>query len=211
MINNYWKGKTYLKVEKGSPWYSTGSGNDRCLKKLLQIGPYSIAIRVNDTREFKDKYKNKLLKVFDTVDGNKAYKNGKTYFLTDCMWVVKYIDDLETTDDDQVFYNRKNNSYIGYSHRAAQEFKIGDMLFTGEAPKNIHQFYCDKKLRWKMLKKLLRYHFKNDVLGFEDIFEDTIISHGIASFIPFRQKGEKRIETKEEAYQAAKNFADYVS
>lgn len=62
-----------------------------------------------------------------------------------------------------------------------------------------------------MLKALLRYHFKNDVLRFEDIFEDKIISHGIASFIPFKMKGDKKIKTKEEAYQAACNFAKYIS
>lgn len=120
--------------------------------------------------------------------------------------------DLETTDNGQVFYNKKNNSYIGYSHRASCEFKIGDMLFTGKLSKKaIHRVYCDKKLRWKMLKSLLRYHFKNDVFSFEDVFEDNIIGHGIALYIPFKQKGEKTIETKEEAYRAACNFAKHVS
>lgn len=210
-MKNYWKGKVYLKIEKGSPWYSTGKGHDRCIKQLFRIGSWSFALRVNDTSEFKDKYKEKLLKVFDSVDDNKAIKDKRVYYLNDCLWIVKYIDELETTDNWQVFYNKKNNSYIGYSHRAAQEFKIGDMLFTGENPKDIHQFYCNKKLRWSMLKTLLKYHFKDDVFAFEDVFEDKIISHGIASFIPFRMKGEKVIETKEEAYEAACNFAKYVS
>ena len=210
-MKNYWKGKVYFKIEKGSPWYCTGRGHDRCLKQLLKIDGWSFSFRVNDTRELKEKYKDKLLKVFDKVEGNKVFKGEKVYFLDDCLWILRYIDELETTDNWQVFYNKKNNSYIGYSHRAAQEFKIGDMLFTGENPKNIHKFYCDKKLRWKMLKTLLKYHLKNDVFAFEDVFEDKIISHGIASFIPFRMKGEKTIETKEEAYQAACNFAKYGS
>lgn len=210
-MKNYWKGRVYLKIEKGSPWYSTGKGYDRCLKQLFRILGWSFALRVNNTQEFKDKYKEKLLKVFDKIEGDKAFKGQNIYYLYDCLWVLKHIDELETTDNWQVFYNKKDNSYIGYSHRAAQEFKIGDMLFTGKKPKNIHQFYCNKKLRWKMLKTLLKYHFKNDVFAFEDVFEDTIISHGIASFIPFRMCGEKVIETKEEAYQAACNFAKYVS
>lgn len=210
-MKNYWKGNIYLKVEKGSPWYSTGKTFDRCIKQLFKIGSWSFSLRVNNTTEFSDKYKKKLLKVFDVVEGNKAYKDKNVYYLSDALWVVNHIDNLETTDNCQVFYNKKNNSYIGYSHRAAQEFKVGDMLFTGENPKDIHQFYCNKKLRWRMLKTLLKYHFKNDAFAFEDVFEDKIISHGIASFIPFRMKGEKVIETKEEAYEAACNFAKYVS
>ena len=210
-MKNYWTGKVYLKIEKGSPFYSKGPNHDRCLKKLFSIFGYSVSLRVNDTTRFKEKYIEKLLNVFDSVGSNKAFKGTTTYFLDDNTWILKHIDELETTDNWLVFYNKKHNSYIGYSHRAAQEFKIGDMLFTGKKPKNVHQFYCDKKLRWKMLKTLLKHHFKNDVYGFEDIFEDNIIGHGISVFVPFKKKGEKVIETKEEAYQAACNFANYVS
>ena len=31
------------------------------------------------------------------------------------------------------------------------------------------------------------------------------------SIVPFREKGDKRIETKEEAFMDAKNFAEYIS
>lgn len=211
-MKNYWTGKTYLKIEKGSPWYCTGRGHDRCLKEICRIGNWSIALRVNNTREFKQQYKEKLLKVFDTIlPGNRAVKNGTEYFLDDALWILKYIDDLETTDNWSVFRNKKNHSYIGYSHRGAQEFKVGDMMFTGHTPKNLHQFYCDKKLRWKMLKTLMRYHFTNDANAFEDVFEDKILGHGISLFIPFVQKGDKKIETEEEAYEAASNFAKYIS
>lgn len=210
-MKNYWKGKVYLKIKKGSPFYSKGPNRDRCLKKLFNIFGYSVALRVDNTTIFKEKYIKKLLNVFDSVESNKAFKGTTTYFLDDNTWILKHIDELETTDNWLVFYNKKHNSYIGYSYRAAQEFKIGDMLFTGNKPKNIHQFYCDKKLRWKMLKTLLKYHFKNDVYAFEDIFEDDIIGRGISLFIPFNKKGEKVIETKEEAYIAACNFAKYVS
>lgn len=210
-MKNYWIGKTYLKIEKGCPWYICGGTKDRCIKDLFKIGRYHISLRTNSGREFKEKYRQQLLKIFDKVEGTVAIKGEKTYYIDDILWIFNYIDDIETTENPQVFYNKKRQSYIGFSHRSAQEFKIGDMLFTGKTPKNIHQFYCNKKLRWKMLKALLRYHFKNDVLGFEDIFEDTIISHGIASFIPFKMKGDKKIQTKEEAYQAACNFAKYVS
>lgn len=211
---NYWKGKLYLKIEHGSPWYSTGKKHDRCLRQLLKIGRWTLAIRCNDTTEFKDKYKEKILTVFDSIYQDRyAIKNGQTYFINDHLWILRYIDDLETTSNWQVFYNKKNNSYIGYSHRACQEFRIGDMLFEDEPldKKTLHQFYCNKKLRWKMLKTLLKYHFKNDTYAFEDVFEDDIIGHGISLFICFKDKGKKRIETKEECFQAACNFAKYIS
>ena len=210
-MKNFWKGKLYLKFENHYPWYIKGPNGDMCVKKLLQIGHFYITIRVNNTKEIKDKYVKKLLTKFDFVEGNKAIKGKNVYFLVDCPWIIRHIDDLEPTEHGQVFYNKKHNSYIGFSHRSAQEFKIGDKLFIGNKIKNIHQFYCDKKLRWRMLKTLLKYHFKNDVNSFEDIFEDNIIGHGISLFIPFKNKGEKNIETKEEAYQAAYTFAKYVS
>lgn len=213
MFNNYWTGKLYLKIEKESPWYVCGGTLDRCIKQILKIGKYRLTLRVNNSRNFNKKYIKKLKKVFDDVNENIAIKNNQAYFLNDALWIVKNIDSLETTSNPQVFYNKKNNSYIGYSHRAAQEFKIGDMLFENKnlSSKELHQFYANKKLRWKLLKALIRYHLRNDVYAFEDIFEDKIIGHGIALFIPFKDKGIKRIETKEEAFQAATNFAKYVS
>ena len=46
---------------------------------------------------------------------------------------------------------------------------------------------------------------------FADLCEDEIIGHGIMSIVPYREKGHKRIETNEEAFEAAKNFAEYIS
>lgn len=36
-------------------------------------------------------------------------------------------------------------------------------------------------------------------------------SYGYLTIIPFKMKGDKKIKTKEEAYQAACNFAKYIS
>ena len=108
------------------------------------------------------------------------------------------------------FYDKKNKKYVGYSHRACCAFGIGDMLFT-ENIKSYTQYYKIPKYRWKYIMTLLKYHLKNDWSGFEDICEDNFIGHGISQIIPFCEKGTKRIETLEEAYQAACNFADYVS
>lgn len=213
-MKNYWKGKLYLKFENSCPWYAKGPNHDICLKELIKIGKYRLTLRIKDTTEFKEKYKVKLLRIFDSLGvRGLAYKDGKTYYLNDMLWILKRIDHLETTPNWQVMHDVKNNSYIGYSHRGVCEFKIGDVLFDGKKldKKVLHQFYADKKLRWKMLKSLLRYHFKNDVWAFEDVFEDELIGHGISLYIPFVNKGSKRIENDEECYQAACNFAKYIS
>jgi DnaJ-class molecular chaperone len=84
-------------------------------------------------------------------------------------------------------------------------FKIGDTLFE-ENIKNLTEFYKDKKLRRKFLKYLLKYHFKNDAFMFEGM-----VKSGISDVIPFKKHGIIQIKTFEEAYQAAINFADYVS
>ena len=58
---------------------------------------------------------------------------------------------------------------------------------------------------------LLKYHLKGDVAGFEDLCEDNIIGHGIMQIVPFRDFGNKQISNMDEAFQAALNFAKYMS
>src|SRR5574344_466808 len=155
-MKNYFKDKTYLKLERRSPYYICG--HDRCLKVYFKnIFGFSLARRV-DGKEFNEETKEKLLKVFDRVEELKAYKNGQTYFLSDTMWIVKNIDHLETTENAQVMFDKKNQAYIGYSHRGYASFKIGDMLFDYTEEGNISAHYCrNKKMRWRFLKRLLKY------------------------------------------------------
>lgn len=115
-------------------------------------------------------------------------------------------------------FDKKSQKYFGFSHRAITGFGIGDMLFnlsygTGEAkPKeDLSSYYSSRKLRRKYILSLLKYHIKNDWNGFMDLCEDEIIGHGISSIVPFKERGRKRIETLDEAFEAAKNFAEYVS
>lgn len=119
------------------------------------------------------------------------------------------IGEMTFTDHPQVLYCEDTKKYYGYSHRASMGFGIGDMLFTEEPLSDdvlMKVFCADKKLRRDYIKVLKRYHRHNDYFSFFDT-----IKCGIGEVIPFRKKGTKKIETSEEAFQAALNFARYVS
>lgn len=209
-MKNYWKGKTYLKFEKGSPWYC--KGYDRCIKKVLRIGDYCLAVRVNDSSKLKDKYMKKLLSVFDRYDDGILYHGSKKYYLNCILWILPIIDHIELTENEQVIHDTRNNSYIGYSHRGRCAYKIGDKKFQPEIDKKyLHYFYSQPKYRWRFIKRLLKYHIKGDVFGFEDLLEDDIIGHGISVIIPFRERGVETINTDNEAFESACRFADYIS
>ena len=206
--NNLFIGKPYLQIENAALYYVTGTKNrhrDMLIKKLFHFGKLYFSVRCDNCDAFKNDIVTNLCKVFDKVEGLVATKNNFKYYLEDCLWAVKNINNLQVTDNDQVFYDKKNQAYIGFSHRSAASFKIGDTLFE-ENITNLTDFYKDKKLRRKYLMYLLKYHFKNEAF----MFEDTVKS-GIRDVIPFKKHGNTQIKTLEEAYQAAVNFADYVS
>ena len=121
--------------------------------------------------------------------------------------------DLKHTSSSQVMFDAKSQKYIGYSHRGMASFGIGDMLFSSAelTKKEKLEYYKNRKYRRKYLLALLEYHIKNDWFMFRDLCEDEIIGHGIMSIVPYRERGRKRIETNEEAFMAAKNFAEYIS
>lgn len=207
-MKNYWKGKTYLKITGYYPdCLYTKKGKDIPLK-YFKFFQWYITLRCNNADELKDDVKDRLLKVFDKVEGEYCYKGEHRYNIANILWILKEPERFETTSNPQVFrYKRKDNdSFIGYSHRGAQEFRIGDMEFCPTNELKIDRFYENRRLRWSMLKLLLKFHFKNDAMGFQDVIED-----GISDFIPFRQHGKTPIITEFDAYLAACKFAQYLS
>ena len=56
---------------------------------------------------------------------------------------------------------------------------------------------------------LLKCHLKGDVVGFEDLCEGK--DHGIMQIVPVKGFGNKKIETDLEAFEAACNFARFMS
>ena len=119
--------------------------------------------------------------------------------------------EITFTDNFQVLFCEDNQKYYGYSHRACQGFGIGDMLFVEDRSKindKVLQvnYYGNRKYRREYLKCLKRHHKENDAFDFKDAVES-----GILHVVPFREIGLKRIENRTEAFEAARNFADYVS
>lgn len=210
------KGKNHWTVTTDDPHWSNKT--HRCVKSWKLQVPFTslkcwIAVINDDATAFSDKAMQKLYKVFDLVDNSSltAYKGKTPYYLSDALWIVRDIEKMQTTKEPQIMFDKDEQKYIGFSHRGRCAFGIGDMLFDPDSREDLDSYYRNKKFRWKFIKTLLKYHFKNDAMAFEDLCEDTIISHGVTSVIPFRKRGRKTIENLDEAFEAALNFAKYLS
>lgn len=208
------KGKLRLRIKKECPYYGTGY---RTLEKVLfHKWGWSISLwTIHDDSalgEYSDWAKKHLNKIFPNCEFYKTrvLYNGRYYYPRDAKFLFNTKYQFRPTKNWQVFFDKKHKKYVGYSHRACCAFGVGDMLFT-ENIKSYSHYYRMPKYRWKYIMTLLAYHIKGDAAGFEDLCEDNIIEHGISQIIPFKDKGIKRIKTLSEAYQAACNFADYVS
>lgn len=215
-MKQIWKGKKILRIKKEYPYYGTGC---RHLHKVLikDLFGWSVSIWISHPDsclgELTDWAKKHLMSIFpgcSFIDNRNVVYGGRRYYVEDTKWLFNPKYDLKATTNPQVFFDQKHSRYIGYSHRAAAGFGLGDMLFEEEV-KNKSIYYHNKKYRRKYLWHLLKYHITNDVQMFEDMCEDDIIGHGIMNIVPFREKGNKRIENMAEAFKAAANFAEYVS
>lgn len=231
------EGKVFYKVEK-APWYSTGVDEEKkakgyvknvCLRHWkLPFGFYLAkrqyikgisdelrsAILAAAKRYFKTEYV-KLVSDYPTnfsITDMSKVNGGKTLRYYD--EVYKFFTHLKKptfTDNWQVIFDEETQKYYGYSHRGAQGFGIGDMLFTEDSSllteKVISKnYYTNRKYQKEFLKALKHHYKKKDHFGFEDL-----IKCGIMDVVPFREKGVKKIETLDEAFQAASNFASYIS
>ena len=95
--------------------------------------------------------------------------------------------------------NWKNvEGYVGYSHRAAYLFSVGDKLFDETYVPTQKDFTEEQ---WAAFEEEVREKNENN--------QDWETS--ITDVIPFRYRGGKTIQTLDEAKQAAINFANYVS
>lgn len=212
-MRQLWKGKLKLVVEKQNPYYGTG---DRHLEKVLIDGWFGWYVSLwtihkdNMLGEYSDWAKDKLRRIFGKdceIDHHRVYANGQVWYTEDIKWIFNPKYDFRATEDWQVMFDAKSQKYVGYSHRGAQAFGIGDMLFTETLTEKEEKALCmNRKYQWAFLKWAIRHYIKKDAWDFADL-----VHSGIMSVIPFRDRGSKRIETLEEAFQAAKNFARYIS
>ena len=216
-MKQLYKGKLRLRIAKESPYYGTAK---RVLHKVL-FYKFGISVSVwvyYDTAfpEYSEWAFKKINKIFpgsEIDEHSNIHWDGKTYYRDSVKWMLSDKLDLKPTEHPQVMFDEKSQKYIGYSHRGRASFGIGDMLFSSTelTKKEKFEYYKNRKYRRKYLLALLKYHITDNWSMFKDLCEDEIIGHGIMSIVPYREKGHKRIETKEEAFQAATNFAEYIS
>lgn len=211
-MKQIYKGKLKLRIKKECPYYGTAY---RDLEKVIFYKwGWSLSLwtvhKDSVIGEYSDWAKERILSVYPDaeIEGHSVRVKGDYISVPEFIFNEGY--DFGPTEDSCVLYEKKNEKYIGYSHRGSCSFGVGDMLFS-EDIKSYSAYYKMPKYRWKYIMTLLKYHIKGDSIMFEDICEDNIIGHGISQVIPFRERGTKKIETLEEAYQAAVNFAKYVS
>ena len=216
-MKKIYKGKYKLRIAREYPYYGTAY---RTLHKVLfyRFG-ISISLWVchnKATPEYNEWAIKKINKIFPDAEIEKysnIHWNGKVYYQESVRWMLSNKFDLKPTEHPQVMFDEKSQKYIGFSHRGRASFGIGDILFsdTELTRREKCEYYKNRRYRRKFLFTLLKYHIKDNWSMFKDLCEDETIGHGIMSIVPFREKGHKRIETKEEAFIAAKNFAEYIS
>lgn len=104
-------------------------------------------------------------------------------------------------------------SWIGFSHRAAQSFTIGDKLFEPDWTPTDDELNEYQKYYVKYLNEFEEEYseWENSDSPHKVPESEMTLNAWAAQFIPFTLHGRVTIETKEQALEAATNFATYVS
>jgi hypothetical protein len=121
--------------------------------------------------------------------------------LGDMSWMIveKYSPDFEHKG---VAYNKEDNSFVGYSHRCKQKFKIGDRIFDENYDPKEEDY---EEWEWAgFLEKQTKAQKESDAGGWGDVIS-------IKEVVPFKKRGAETIETSLQARTAAHNFSNYIS
>ena len=225
---SFYVGTLYFTITKESPYYR--SGGDILNNVHFEFLGFYFASRLIK-RKTKSGFRKdqKLIKVFESTCGVKVgnYKvndsSENTYddrtlsdavvtpiskrlvgTLDDCYWMLEK--SVVACDEfPSAGYSIKDNTWIGWSHRAKAAFKKGDRLFD-EKYKPVDSDYT--KEEWTKYSIAYQKSLNSAV---DELDRKWIIEDGIAHVIPFKQRGPKIIENNQEAKQAAINFSKYVS
>ncbi len=95
-------------------------------------------------------------------------------------------------------WSKETKKWTGYSHRAYSSFGKGDKLFIA------NWVPTDSEL-----DDYIQYYKKD--LSKWNPNSDLTFNQWVAEYIPFNLRGSKTISSYEQAYEAAVNFAKYVS
>ena len=93
---------------------------------------------------------------------------------------------------------------VGYTHRGAQLFKIGDRLFDGKYKPTKEDYPEDE---WNQYEQRFKELYDDE----DELGKRWMDAGGISEVIPFKLRGSNMIETMEDAFEAAKNMSDYLS
>jgi hypothetical protein len=94
--------------------------------------------------------------------------------------------------------------YHGYTHRGGQTFKIGDRLFEASYQPKEEDYEEWEWAGWKL-------DFEKRYSEGDDLDKRWMKDSGISYVIPYKKRGNKVIETWEEALQAAINMSKDLS
>lgn len=214
---NLFNGKGYITIQN-----KNDDGNIHCgeIKDIfisqikIPFTNYAIALRKKDVTAFSDyalerikslfgQYNYKVRK-FEVIRINKSKDSqNDVFYMLDYIWMLNPKYDFVCCKNPQVLFSRKLHKYAGYSHRGFGLFGIGDMLFD-RSKDNETLYYRNKSFRISFIKYLIKYI--NSPYEFEDL-----VTSGITDIVPFKFRGSKQIDDMHEAYQAASNFAKYLS
>lgn len=110
-------------------------------------------------------------------------------------------------------WSNSAKQWIGYSHRASCAFGKGDKLFDPNwVPSDEDLRDYEKYFLRKISNYDKRYEeWEKSTSPHKATKEDMTLAKWAVEYIPFRLRGSKAIRSYEDAYQAAVNFAKYVS
>ncbi len=202
-----YEGELYLKFDKGYPWYTMK--RDYCIKVLFRIGKFYLSLRCKNITGYKPWIKAKLLKTFDSLDTDLTANKGKfKYYLYDMRWILDSKYNWKTTECLNVMYNTTLGKYVGYSHRGAVSFGIGDRIFDPYEKYNAFKRSSKENIKYclKYIKCILKYLINQDSYMLEECLEE-----GINYIVPFTKRGNDIITTDREALESAKSLANYIS
>lgn len=97
--------------------------------------------------------------------------------------------------------------YVGYTHRGACTFKIGDKLFDENYEPKEEDYTPEQWQGW--VKEYNDGIAESEAKG-DQWWADDIRKDGISRFIPYKLRGAKTIENWEDAIQAAINMSNYL-
>jgi hypothetical protein len=222
-------GKIRLKFER-FPYYS---GKDKLNKIHLNLGFTKLISRITPLRDELGWVVNPVC--IDLIEKNTGLRVRTHKFGTDEEYVLPnscispdgvYVGDIETGwwyykhglrsikgTHPSTAWSKETKKWIGYSHRASCAFGKGDKLFDASWKPSDEELPLYKQYYEKYLKEYYKEQTewaKSDSKHKAPEEEMTLNSWAVGH-IPFKFRGGAKISSYEQAYEAAVNFAKYIS